>query len=389
MKHDRNLVAAAALLPGLGGRGRFVGRARTLDMLTYDSHRTTDAAGNMLGKFFGAAFTTHDGRTVDSSGAFLVGELERLDMTLHMPLAAVTYNRDIDFRDDVTIADETSSYTLSTFGSAGGLGTGNGVGNGKSWIGKSTNQISSISVDMAKIAQPLRPWGEELKYTILELESAAKLGRPIDAQMYEGLKLKHAMDVDEMVYIGDRPGLAGGQTGLLNNTRVTNVANVANGAQGTPGWTTKTPAEILEDVNELLTSVWRASAYAVIPTKLLLPPTQFGYISTQLISAAGTTSILKYLQDNNLLTTSGRGKLEIQPVKWAEGAGEGGTFLQPDTVDRMIVYTQEKERVRYPMTLLQRTPVQYDSIYHKTTYFCRLGVVETVYPETIGYRDGL
>jgi hypothetical protein len=29
------------------------------------------------------------------------------------------------------------------------------------------------------------------------------------------------------------------------------------------------------------------------------------------------------------------------------------------------------------------------SIYHQTTYFCRLGVVEVVYPETIAYRDGL
>ena len=40
-----------------------------------------------------------------------------------------------------------------------------------------------------------------------------------------------------------------------------------------------------------------------------------------------------------------------------------------------------------PMTMLQRTPVQYQSIYHMTTYFCRLGEVEVVYPETIGYFD--
>jgi hypothetical protein len=53
----------------------------------------------------------------------------------------------------------------------------------------------------------------------------------------------------------------------------------------------------------------------------------------------------------------------------------------------MVCYTKDKQRVRYPMTLLQRTALQYDSIYHKTTYFCRLGEVEVVYPETIAYRD--
>ena len=49
---------------------------------------------------------TFDRRTIDSSGAFLVGELERLDKTLHAPLSSVTWGRDIDLREDVTIADE-------------------------------------------------------------------------------------------------------------------------------------------------------------------------------------------------------------------------------------------------------------------------------------------
>jgi len=362
-------------------------RRKTRDIMTFDSgYRTIDAQGNMLGKPLGNSFKTTDGRTVDSTGAFLVGELERLDLTLHEPLAAVTWGRDIDLREDVTIADEVSSFTLSSFGSAGGLGAGNGIGNGKAWIGKDTNQITGISADIAKVPHPLHPWAMELKYTILELESAAKLGRPVDAQKYEGLVLKHQMDIDEQVYIGDT---SMGVTGLINNSLVTNVGNLPNGAAGSPLWSQKTPDEILADVNTALTSVWAASGWAVIPGRLLLPPAQFGYISTQKVSNAGNVSILKYIQENNLLTTSGKGKLEILPLKWLVGAGVGGTIGSTGTVDRMVVYTKEKKRVRYPMTLLQRTPIQYDSIYHKTTYFCRLGATEVVYPETIGYFDGL
>lgn len=361
-------------------------RHKTRDTMTFDSgYRTIDASGNQLGKPLGAAFRTFDGRTVDSTGAFLVGELERLDLTLHEPLAAVTWGRDIDLREDVTLADEVSSFTLSTFASQGGLGTGAGVGNGKAWIGKDTNQITGISADIGKVPGQLRPWAMEMKYTILELESAAKLGRPIDVQKYEGLQLKHQMDIDEQVYIGDTTT---GDTGLVNSARVTNVSNLANGAGGSSKWNTKTPDEILNDVNAMLTSVWSASAWAVMPGRLMLPPAQFGYISTQKVSNAGNVSILKYIQENNLLTTSGKGKLEIYPLKWLIGAGVGGTLGTPG-VDRAVVYTKEKNRVRYPMTMLQRTPIQYDSIYHKTTYFCRLGSVETVYPETLGYFDGL
>jgi len=334
----------------------------------------------------GGHFRTHDGRTVDSTGAFLVGELERLDMTLHNPLVAVTWGRDIDLRDDVTIADEVSSFTLSTYGSPGSLGTGSSIGTGKAWIGKTTDQIANVGVDIAKIPHPLRPWGLEIPYTILELESAAKLGRPIDAQKYAGMQLKHQMDIDEQVYIGDT---ITGDTGLINNSLVTSRFNLPAGVSGSTNWTLKTPDEILLDVNYTLSTTWANSGYAVIPSRLLLPPLQFGYISTAKVSQAGNVSILKYIQENNLLTTSGRGKLEIYPLKWLVGAGLGGTLGTSGTVDRLVAYTKEKDRVRYPMTLLQRTPIQYDSIYHKTTYFCRLGVVEVVYPETISYGDGL
>lgn len=363
-------------------------RARTLDGLTFDGAGAApiDQMGNQRGRSLDHAYRTHDGRTVDSTGAFLVGELERLDQTLHMPLAAVTWSRDIDLREDVSIADESSSFTLSTFASAGNLGTGHGIRNGKAWIGKSTDQIGGVSVDIGKYPQPLTPWGLEVKFTILELESAAKLGRPIDDQKVQALKLKHQMDIDEMVYAGDA-GLSTG--GLINSSGVTNVSNVPNGAAASPLWTSKTPGEILADVNALITSTWAASAWKVMPGRILLPPAQFGYISTQTISTAGNISILKYLLDNNVLKASGQGELEIQPAKWLIGAGAGGTLGTTGTVDRMIAYTKDKQYVRYPMTLLQRTPVQYMSIYHTSTYYCRLGVVEVVYPETIGYRDGL
>ena len=357
-------------------------------MATYDAARaqTFDAAGNHMGTPLGNSYKTHDGtRTVDSTGAFLVGELERLDQSLHEPLAAVTWARDIDLREDVTIADEVSSFTLTSFASASSLGAGQGIGNGKAWIGKNTDQIGGVGLDIGKIANPLTPWSLELKYTLLELESAAKLGRPIDAQKFEGLKLKHQMDIDEQVYYGDA---SLNQTGLVNSSLVTNVSNVAAGAGGFTAWSKKSPDEILADVNTALTSVWAASAWAVVPGKMLLPPAQFGYISTAKVSNAGNVSILKYIQDNSLLTTSGKGKLDIQPLKWLQGAGVGGT-IGTAGVDRMVIYTQEKNRVRYPMTMLQRTPLQYDGIYQKATYFCRLGVVEVVYPETIGYFDGL
>jgi hypothetical protein len=323
---------------------------------------------------------TFDARTVDSTGAFLIGELERLDQTLHDPLVAVTWSRDIQLREDVTIADEVSSFTNSTFASTGGARP-----NGKSWIGKDANAIASMQLDINKIPQPLTLWGEMISYTIPELESAMKLGRPVDAQKYEGLKLKHQMDIDEMVYTGDTDL---NYYGLTNNTTGVTPQNYANGASGFPQWAQKTADEVLADINTALTTTWANAGWAVMPSDFLIPPLQFGYLTTAKVSQAGNMSLLKYILENNITTQSG-GKLSIRPLKWLIGRGAGGTPGVLNTVDRSVIYTNDKLRIRYPMTPLQRTPLEYRSLYQNTTYYGRLGVVEFVYPETVSYFDGL
>ncbi|WOQ37371.1 DUF2184 domain-containing protein [Acinetobacter soli] len=310
---------------------------------------------------------TFDAQTIDSTGAFLVGELERLDPTIHEPLADVTWGRDIDLRSDVSIADEVSSFSNATFAAAGGASP-----KGKSWVGKNADAIAGIALDIGKTAQPLTLWGMQIGWTIPELESAKKLGRPIDNMKHSGLILKHNMDVDEQVYIGDEMI---GVEGLLNSSKVgaTNVNKE---------WKTATADEILDDVNMILYNAWVASGFAVCPSKVLLPPEQFGLLVTRKVSDAGNISILEYIKVNCISNAKNGKPLDIQPSKWCVGRGTAGT-------DRMMCYTQSENRVRFPMVPLQRTPIEYRDLRQLTTYFGRLGVVEWVYPETAYYADGL
>lgn len=332
------------------------------------------------GRYTRDGLMTFDRATMDSTGAFLNGELERLDQTLHMPLVAYTWARDIDLREDVTIADEVTSFTNSSFASPGGTAS-----KGKSWSAKTVNAITGISLDIGKTANPLTLWSEEVSWSIPELISAEKLGRPVDQQKYAGMQLKWNMDIDEQVYVGDTP-LA--MLGLFNNTNVTANA-VQAGATGSTLWNTKTPDEILFDVNALLTATWAASGWAVMPNCLRLPPDQYSYIVSQKVSLAGNISILQFLKDNNLVKTSTGVDLDIQPVKWLIGAATGGTIGTADGHNRMCAYNKDPNYVRFPMTLLSRTSIENRGLYQITTYYCRLGVVEFVYLETIQYADGI
>ena len=349
MNHTaQSLVSRTAISPvatGLVGLdGRPLRRARTRDHMTFDQ------------------------RTVDSTGSFLIGELERLDQTLHQPLYTVTWSRDIDLREDVTIADETSSFTNSSFAATGGVNP-----NGKAWIGKDSNAIAGLQLDIGKTANPLTLWGMELSWTIPELESAIKLGRPVDQQKYAGMQTKYNMDVDEMVYIGDADL---GYTGLFNGT----VGTTGNAPTGT--WATATADQILADVNALLQAVWAASGYAAMPDTLRLDPLSYGRLVSRKISDQGSISILEFIRQNNMSNDQNGRPLDINSVKWLATAGAGGTR-------RMVAYTKRPDFVRFPLVPLQRTPLENRSIWQLTTYFGRLGVVEIVYGETMGYYDGL
>ncbi|WP_312330075.1 DUF2184 domain-containing protein [Atlantibacter hermannii] len=310
---------------------------------------------------------TFDQATVDGTGAFLVGELERLDQELNMPLVGYTWSRDIQLREDVSIADDISSFTNSTFAAAG---TPNP--NGKNWIGKDSTAIAGPNVDIAKTGFPLTLWGMELGWTVVELAAAAKVGRPIDTQKYDAMQLKWNMDTDEQVYRGDTQLGVRGLTNYLG-AALTNAAKA---------WAVSTPDEIRASINKVLSDAWAATGYTLVPRDLLLPPEQFALLSSIIVSTAGNQSLLSYLRENTIAYHQNGVPLNIRAVKWLKGAGVGGT-------DRMVAYTNDKKYVRFPMVPLLSVPIQYRGIYQLTTYYGKLGAVESPYPETMAYVDGI
>jgi len=203
---------------------------------------------------------TFDQATVDASGAFLIGELERLDQGLNLPLVGYTWSRDIQLREDVSIADDISSWTNTTFGAAG---TGANP-NGKNWIGKDSTAIAGVNVDITKSGNPVNLWGMELGWTVIELQAAQQVGRPIDTQKYDGMQLKWNMDTDEQVYIGDT---SLGLNGLVN------LGGVAlNNAPKT--WATSTPDEIRESINAVLSHAWAVIVIKSRPRRTVFLCTQ-------------------------------------------------------------------------------------------------------------------
>jgi hypothetical protein len=324
-------------------------------------------------KFRSRAFKTRD-----SALSYYVNQLDNLDKRLYEPLTAVSWGRDIKLRAGITMSNESTSFIRSAFAGAGTLKSGSATGGGMPFISAETTAIPGVSINGQRVVLPLRLLAREISFTSVELERSQLIGQPIDAQKTDALNVMYQMNTDQMVYIGASEV---GATGLLNSADVT-ATTVVNGVAGTPAWSTKTPDEILADVNTLLSGAWTASAFAVCPDKLLLPPVQFSYLASQKVSSAGNMSILKYLKENSICLQVNGKELDIQPVKWLTGRGAGDT-------DRMMVYTNAEDRVRFPMVPIRRETAYYQGIRFTAPYLWAFGEVEIVYPETMRYADGI
>lgn len=323
----------------------------------------------------GYGMLTFDKQTLDSTGSFLIGELERLDPILHLPLMEVSWDEDIDVRTDVTIGDDLSSYTVSSFAAQPGV-----AGSEISWVGKRANAIPSVDIDTGKTAQRIEPWARSIDWTIYELEASKLLNRPIDEQKHEALQRKWNFDLDHVTYVGDT---VMAMNGMLNHPLMTNVANAITGS-----WSSATPNLVLADFNELLTSVAGFSALAVMPDTVLLAFPDLTLLASSLISSAGNISVLEFLLRNNA-SKAASVNLKIKGRKWLVGTSNtfGGLAGRgPTSKNSMMAYRKDKRYIRIPVVPLLRTNLEFRDIRQLVTYYGRIGQVEAVYPETMGRR---
>lgn len=304
---------------------------------------------------------------ISSTGAFLVGELERLDQELYAPLADFTWSRDIDLREDVTIADEVTSFMLANY--AGGFGSIGG--SGKSWIKGMDTTPARVSVETSKVTTPLTPWGMEVSYSIFELQKAMQVGRPIDVQKYDAMKFKHQLDIDQQVYMGDE-GI--GVKGLLNNDAVVAKSNL-----GSVNVKTMSAEDAVNLFNTVLESSWKATQYIRIPDTILIPPDLFAALASKQLPNVDK-NVLEYVLQNNIAVSNG-GKLTIRPVKWLNdssiNSGNG----------RLVAYTKARDVVRFPLVQLQSMAPQFRDFMQSVSYYGALGGVEFVRPEMVYYGD--
>jgi len=310
---------------------------------------------------------------ISSGLAFLNGELEKRDPKLLEPLTSTTWPRDIAVAMGGGWVEHVTNYNVNYADVGGGE---NGLGRGQ------TTEIPAIQIDTAKDWWDVFTFLRKLHVPLVDQALLRTAGRSLDEMMTKGLHLTYDKTVDENVYIGFARL---GTSGIVNNPNVLSSL-VPVGASGTTSWATKTPDEILDDVNMAINETWTQSEFDLqgMANHILISPEAYKLLVGRRIGDAGQVSILTFLLENNIGRNQGI-DVSIFPSRWCIGAGVGGT-------DRLVAYANNRDTIEFDMTVpLTRTITQPSAEHHAyiSTYAAQFSEVKFKRLQPIAYYDGI
>ena len=304
----------------------------------------------------------------NDSYTFLMQELEKIDSEILEPLSGTDWPRDMPVITGGGLIESISSIDV-TYASTGK--------DDDNLFFDAANEIPVIQADLSKQVARTFNWAEYMSFTVTEKEKMMSVGRDPETFLNKGIRLHCDKTIDRNVYRGFSKV---NSTGLCNSPQITRPSARPDAG----GWRSKTPDEILDDINRALSAVWRDNDCSsdALPNHILIPVEQFGMLVTRKVADDSERSILTYVLENNIATKQGK-ELVISPCKWCAGIGSGST-------DRMVVYMNQVDRVCFNLTQpLRRMETEYAEMRIKIPYIAQFSEVRFLYPSTVRYVDGI
>jgi hypothetical protein len=190
--------------------------------------------------------------------------------------------------------------------------------------------------------------GASYGYTLDEIQAASFAGVDLDYRRDMAFRTAIEEKLDNIAFLGDS---VSGLNGLLSSGISTTT--VVNGAGGNPEWSTKTPEEILFDINDLLGGIYEDTQGSCMPNKLLIPPNQWSLLMSTPRATGSDMSIGAWVAANSPFLTS---VADIIAVPALAGAGAGG-------VDVMVGYELNPENIEFSIPVETETmPIQHRNL---------------------------
>lgn len=224
---------------------------------------------------------------------------------------------------------------------------------------------------------PVRSVGISYGYNLDEIQSSQLTGQGLDQRRANAATRSVEQVVNDVAFFGDATS---GLPGLFSNPNIPTGA-VANPGSGT-AWVNKTPDEILFDVNDLFADIFETTKMVEQGNTLLLPPSQWSYISSTARSANSDTTILQYLVQNCPYLSS---EADVIPLNECVAANN------PElSTDAMVAYDRNPDKLQLEIPVeLEMLPIQQKNLEFVVPGRSRLAGLNIYYPLSLAIATGI
>ena len=327
--------------------------------------------------------------------AFLTSQLELIDADLVRPLQAVTHKRDIAVEVGGGFPEFISAFS-SNYATTGTQYFG--------LQGTNNTDIPEAQADIQKGIWRTYIWAMGMTITWVDLrrmEFALRTGQapPFSLQeLYEeSVETNWGKALDFVTYAGFL-----GDPALINNPSVYEYTIPATGAGSSTTWASKTPQQILIDVNTALNQTVFNSGYDSqegMADRLLIPYTQFALLTQPMVigGAPVAVSTIAYIEKECVAAHHGIPfKINFLPNPWISGQGVGNTApvgQQGNGLDRAVFYKNSKKslylKVPQPMMQALTVPTTRNGGSYETMFAGCISQIIFKRTQTMVYADGI
>lgn len=312
---------------------------------------------------------THDAQGVALS--FLVRQA-----TLIEPVVYAMRYQEIQYPTLVPVDTSAPDWIQSvTYFSMDGVGKAD-------WFHGNANDVPKVELTREKFETGVSMAAIGYGYTLEELGTAQLYGMNLSADKATLARRIAEEKIDAVAFVGDSTK---GFTGLVNASTPTATTAPADGTGSATTFVSKTPDQVLRDINGQITGTFTGTLGAEMVDTILLPYSVLLDLSTRRIDAVNQTTILEWVERNNIYT-----RLTGQPLLirglfgYLDTAGSGGT-------KRMVAYRRSPEvlKMHVPMPFrflpaFQTGPIKFD-----VPGIFRIGGVDIRRPKAVRYLDGI
>lgn len=224
--------------------------------------------------------------------------------------------------------------------------------------------------------------GNAYGYNLQEIRAASMAGLPLTQRKANAARRANDQQVNTIAFFGNA---AAGLLGLLNNPNVSRSLLPADGTGTLTTFASKTPTQIVRDLNSTVNAVFTLTLGVETIDTLLMPLGQYTYISStpwNEQNASNVTILEMFMRNSPFMKAGGT-------VEWVNECAGAGT-LSGGGKDIMMAYRKDPDHLtlEIPQTF-EQLPPQERNLEYVIPCHSRIGGVIIYYPLSVNVAEGL